>query len=351
MTTMRAAVLHEHGDVDKLIYEEIEELPLAPGDVRVKVACTALNALDVFTRRGLPGVKLPLPHILGGDIAGWVEEAADDSGTELIGRPVLVDPLCVGYRGWPAGVFGEHHWGGLAERVVVPAANCIPLDGLDAVGLRPYAALPIAYGTAYRMLFARGGIKEGETMLVLGAAGGVGVGCIQLGKQVGARVIACSTSDDKLEILRKLGADEVINTARDSFSKKVWEMTGKRGVDIVVDYIGSDTFGESIRAAKAPTLDDVGGRILTCGASSGFETTIDMRYVWTKEVDIRGSNGWRRPDLDALVSMVKGGTLDPVIDMVFPLSKVREAVSAVEERTVLGKILVVPDDVMEQAGE
>jgi NADPH:quinone reductase-like Zn-dependent oxidoreductase len=347
---MRAVVLHEHGDVDKLLYEEIEQLPLAPGDVRVKVGVTALNALDVFTRQGLPGVKLPLPHILGGDVAGWVEEAADEAGAELVGRPVLVDPLCTDYRGWKLGVFGEQHWGGLAESMVAPAANCIPLDGVDAVGLRPFAALPIAYGTAHHMIHARGGLAEGETMVVLGAAGGVGVACIQLGKQAGARVVACSTSDEKLELLRKLGADEVVNTATEPFARKVWEITGKRGADVVVDYIGRDTFNDSIRAARVSDLVHPGGRILTCGASSGFETTIDMRFVWTKEVDVRGSNGWRRPELSALVDMVKSGGLEPVIDAVFPLTRARDAVSALEQRTVLGKVLVVPDDVLEQAG-
>ena len=352
MTKMRAAVLREFGGPEGIVLEDdFEQLPLGPGDMRVRVGACSLNALDVFTRRGLPGVKLPLPHILGGDVAGWVEEVENEADAHLVGRPVLVDPLCVGYRGWPAGVFGEHHWGGLAEYLVAPAANAIPLDGVDAEGLRPYAALPIAYGTAYRMVHERAQLQPDETMLVLGAAGGVGVACIQLGRRLGAKVIACSTSDDKLEILRKIGADEVINTSRDSFSKKTWELTGKRGADVVVDYIGHDTFADSIRAARMPDLASVGGRIVTCGASSGFEVSLDMRYVWTKEVDIRGSNGWRRHELMALVDLVRTGELDPVIDAVFPLSRVHEAVDVLEGRTVLGKVLVVPDAVLAEAGE
>lgn len=343
MGTMTAAVLTKFGGPEGIVYETIEKLPLGPGDVRVRVGACALNALDVFTRRGLPGVTLPLPHILGGDVAGWVTEAADEQSEHLVGRPVLIDPLCLDYRGWKAGVFGEHHWGGLAEFMVAPAANAIPLDGLDAVALRRYAALPIAYGTAHRMLHQRARLEAGETVLVLGAAGGVGVACVQLAKRAGARVIACSSSDDKLAALSRLGADEVINTARDSLGARTWELTGRRGADVVVDYLGHDTLASSVRAARAAGLSSPGGRIVICGASSGFDAQLDLRYVWTKEIDIRGSNGWRRTDLLDLVELTRTGELDPVIDLVVPLSEVHKAIAAVEERTVLGKVIVVPD--------
>lgn len=342
---MRAAILKAFGGPDGIVLDDIDELPLGPGDIRVRVGACALNALDVFTRQGLPGVKLPLPHILGGDIAGWVEDAADDMGADLIGAPVLLDPLCTNYRGWSAGVFGEHHWGGLAEYVVAPAANAIRLDGFDAEGLATYAALPIAYGTAYRMLYTRARLQKDETLAVLGAAGGVGVACIQLAKRIGARVIACSSSDDKLVKLSELGADEVINTSTGSFSKQVWALTGKRGADVVVDYIGRETLTDSVRAVRAPTLTASGGRVVTCGASSGFDAELDMRYVWTKEIDIRGSNGWRRDELMALVELVRAGELEPMLDRSFPLSRVHEAMAVLEDRAVLGKVLVVPDGV------
>ena len=169
-------------------------------------------------------------------------------------------------------------------------------------------------------------------------AGGVGVACIQLGKRIGARVIACSTSDRKLQRLRQLGADEVVNTAEDSFSARTWELTGKQGADVVVDYLGRDTLAESVRATTRQ-----GGRIVTCGATSGFEATLDMRYVWTREVTILGSNGWHRSDLVAVVDLVREGELEPAIDHVLPLSRVHEAMALLEERTVVGKVVVVPD--------
>ena len=302
-------------------------------------AC-ALNALDVFSRNGMPGVKLHLPHVLGGDIAGRVVDATTPAGEALIGQFVLLDPMCVDYRGWKVGVFGEHHWGGLAEYVTAPDYTAIPLPGVAAGDLAKYAALPIAYGTAHRMLYTRGALEPGETVLVLGAAGGVGVACIDLANRVGATVIACSSSDRKLEALRALGAAHTINTASDDFSKRVWEITERRGADMVIDYIGRDTWNLSIRAARR------GGRVLTCGASSGFEASTDMRYLWTKEIDLRGSNGWKRSDLTELVGLVASGSLDPVIHEVFPLSEVHRAFAVLDNRDVLGKVLVTPDQVL-----
>ena len=161
MSTMRAAVLQHFGGPEAIVHEEIEQLPLGPGDIRVRVGACALNALDVLTRNGLPGVPVALPHILGGDIAGWVDEVADESEAALVGRPVLLDPECTDYRGWRDGVFGEHHWGGFAEWVVAPAANAIPLDGVARSGVAPFAVLPNAYATAHRMLHGRAGLRRG----------------------------------------------------------------------------------------------------------------------------------------------------------------------------------------------
>jgi NADPH:quinone reductase-like Zn-dependent oxidoreductase len=274
----------------------------------------------------MPGVPLPLPHVAGGDIVGVVETGAD----ELVGRTVLLDPL-VGRH-----ALGENLWGGLAEFVVAPAANAIPL----APGDEParFAALPIAYGTARRMLFARARLEAGETVVVLGATGGVGVACIQLGTAAGARVIACSSSPEKLERLRALGADEVVDT-RGDWGAQVWGLTGKRGADVVVDYIGRETWPASIRATRRE------GRLVTCGATTGFEAATDLRYVWTRELNVLGSDGWRRDDLDALVADVRSRRLDPVIHGVYPLSRVRDAVAEIEERRAFGKVIVVPDAV------
>lgn len=331
--------MHQHGGSEVLNYEEIDELPMEPGDIRVAVGACALNALDVFSRDGMPGVKLRLPHVLGGDIAGWVVDATTPEGEELIGRAVLLDPLCWDYRGLAGGVFGEHHWGGLAEYVVAPARNAIVLPESVDQDLTEYAALPIAYGTAYRMLHTRGQLRADETVLVLGAAGGVGVACIDLATRIGARVIACSSSDEKLKTLVALGAWRALNTSAVDFSREVWELTDRRGADVVVDFIGKDTWNKSIRAVRR------GGRVLTCGASSGFDAITDMRYVWTKEIDLRGSNAWERSDLETLIAMVDAGSLEPEIQAVFPLSRFREAFALFDDREVLGKVIVVPDGV------
>jgi NADPH:quinone reductase-like Zn-dependent oxidoreductase len=192
------------------------------------------------------------------------------------------------------------------------------------------------------MLFSRARLQAGETVVVLGAAGGVGVACVQFGHRIGARVIACSSSDEKLDRLRALGAGETINTAREEFSRRVWELTGKRGADVVVDYNGQDTWPGSIRCTRH------GGRLVTCGAITGFEAVTDLRYVWTRELDILGAGGWTRDDLSAIVRLVQEGEIEPVIHGTFPLSRIREAEAEIEERRAFGKVVVVPDGVWDE---
>jgi NADPH:quinone reductase-like Zn-dependent oxidoreductase len=331
---MQASFIREHGGPEALEVGEVERPSPGPGEILVRVGACALNHLDIFVRRGMPGVRLELPHTSGGDVAGWVESAGDDRGTALLGRTILLDPN-IGRR-----ALGESLKGGLAEYVVAPAENAILLD-VSAHDLVRYAALPIAYGTAYKMLFDRAHLRPGETLLVLGAAGGVGVACVQFGHRAGARVIACSSSDEKLARLRDLGADDTINTSREDFSRRAWELTGKRGADVVVDYNGRETWPGSIRCTRH------GGRLVTCGATTGFEAITDLRYVWTRELDILGSDGWTRAGLEEIVRMVRDGELEPVIHRVFPLSRVREAFAEVEERRAFGKVIVVPDEVLD----
>jgi NADPH:quinone reductase-like Zn-dependent oxidoreductase len=306
-------------------------LPEPPaGWVRLRVLACALNMLDIFVRRGMPGVHLPLPHVPGGDVVGVVEELGEGVEGPAPGATVLVDPSIDGRA------LGEDIPGGLAESAVVPAGNCLPLD-VPRVEVPLYAALPIAYGTARRMLFTRAQIQPGETVVVLGAAGGVGVACTQLASAFGARVIACSSSTSKLARLAELGAAELVNTSETDFSARVWALTGRRGADVIVDYLGADTWERSVRALRR------GGRLLTCGATTGFLAQTDLRYVWGREVDIRGSNGWERQDLLALVEQVRRGSLRPEIHAVYPLSQARAAVAELEERRALGKVVVVPD--------
>jgi alcohol dehydrogenase len=330
MSQMRAALVTEHGGPDRLDYGVTAVPEPPPGWMRVRVLACALNMLDVFVRRGMPGVHLDLPHIPGGDIVGVIDKLGDGATAPAPGTQVLVDPS-VNRK-----ALGEDLPGGLADYVIAPAENAIPLDA-PAVDAPRYAALPIAYGTARRMLVSRAGVAPGETIVVLGAAGGVGVACVQLGKQLGARVIACSSSAVKLEQLGRLGADDLVNSAGGEFGSQVWNLTGRQGADVVIDYLGADTWPQSIRAVRR------GGRLVTCGASTGFLAETDLRYVWTRELSILGSDGWSREDLLELVRDVRDGRLEPVIHHVYPLSRVRDAIADVEERRAIGKVVVVPD--------
>lgn len=325
--TMRAAVIEEHGGPERLVYRTIERPDPGPGEVRIRVRYCGLNALDYFVRRGVPGIKVELPHISGGDVVGELDAVGPGVDADLHGRLFLIDPL-IGHA-----ALGEDRRGGLAEYVVVPAENLIALPK-DTTHPEYFASLPIAYGTAHRMLFTRAQLQPGETVLVLGAAGGVGVACVQLAARIGCRVIACSSSTSKLERLRALGAAQVIDTATTDFSAQTWRLTGRVGVDVAVDYIGRDTLSKSIRATR------LGGRVAICGASSGTDATIDLRYVWVREITMLGSDGWRRSDLDQLVAMVAAGELVPAVDTVLPLDRVREAVELVEDRRCFGKVVV-----------
>ncbi len=331
MTVMQAALVTAHGGPEQLELGQAQVPEPGAGWLRVRVLACALNMLDVFVRRGMPGVHIDLPHVPGGDIVGVVDSLGAGVDGPEPGTVVLLDPSVGGKA------LGEDLWGGLAEFVVAPAENAIVLPDDGETAAPRYAALPIAYGTARRMLFDRAGLRAGETVVVLGAAGGVGVGCIQLAKAAGARVIACSSSKTKLEVLADLGADDLVDTSDGDFGAQVWALTGKAGADVLVDYLGKDTWPQSVRAVRR------GGRLVTCGASTGFLVETDLRYVWTRELSILGSDGWSRDDLDELVAQVHDGRLEPVLHAVYPLSQVRDAVADLEDRRAIGKVVVVPD--------
>jgi alcohol dehydrogenase len=274
---------------------------------------------------------------MGIDIAGVIAAVGIGVDDWKVGDRVLVDP-------WDAAdnkLIGETRDGGLAERVVVPARTLIQLP--DDVSFEDAAALPVAFGTAYRMMVTRGRVGPGEKVLVLGASGGVGTGCVQLASLAGAHVIAAASTDEKLEQLTALGAAEGINYRDSDFMRVVHERHGKPrvsgagGLDVVVNFTGGDTWAPSLRSLKK------GGRLLNCGATAGFAVETDLRYVWSYELDIRGSDGWLRSDLESLIELVRVGKLTPPIDRVVPLSDVRTAFDLLEQRQVLGKIVVAPD--------
>ena len=336
---MRAVITRAHGGLEQLAYvaDYAEPRPSA-NDVVIRVAACALNYHDIFTRRGMPGIRIPLPVIVGSDIAGDIIALGADVTSWQLGDRVLVDPV---FRdGVRFGMIGEVVDGGRAERLVVPASQLVKVP--TNVSLHAAAALPLAYGTAHRMLHTRGRIAAGERVLVLGASGGVGVACVQLAKMAGAEVIACASTDDKLHALRALGADHVINYVETPFAGAVREKYGKPrvsgagGVDVVVNFTGGDTWEPTQRCLR------LGGRVLTCGATAGYSVTTDMRYLWTYEQEMIGSNGWTVDDLEQLLALIASDRLQPVIDRTFPLEATADAERLLEDRRVFGKILIVP---------
>jgi alcohol dehydrogenase len=310
----------------------------ADNEVLIRVAATSVNFHDIFTRRGMPGVRITLPVIAGSDIAGTVIETGQGVDRSWVGKRVLVDPVL--RDGDRFGMLGETLHGGRAERVAVRQSMLLEIP--ERVSVEQAAALPLAYGTAYRMLLVRGGVRAGERVLVLGASGGVGVACVQLAKMVGAEVIACSSSASKLASLTNIGADHVVDYVARPFVDAVKEiygkprMTGTGGVDVAVNFTGGDTLVPTQKCVK------VGGRILCCGATAGFNLQLDARYWWTFEQTLIGSDGWLKEDLHTLLELVAAGSLRPVIDRTVPLKDSAEAERLLEDREVFGKVLIRP---------
>jgi len=335
---MKAMIVREHGDLGRLVYDEHFPDPRpGPGEVVVAVRATSLNYHDVFTLRGMPGITIPMPAIMGLDVAGEIDELGPNVEGWRVGDRVLIDPIDR-RRG---GLMGETIHGGLAERCRAGAHQLIPIPA--GVTFGDAAALPVAYGTAHRMMVTQGRVAAGERVLILGASGGVGTGCVFLAKMAGATVVACASSESKAKRLYELGADHVIDYARGDFMAEVHGRFGKPhrrgfegGVDVVVNFTGGDTWVPSLRCLRR------GGRLLTCGATAGFDPKTDIRYIWTFELQVLGSNGWTPEDLVTLLQMVAGGRLKPVIDRVVPLAEAREGLRLLADREVIGKVIVVP---------
>jgi alcohol dehydrogenase len=336
---MRALVLREHGGGGLCLEDDFPDPVPGEGDVVLRVRATSLNYHDVFTRRGMPGIRIAMPAIMGLDVAGEIAAIGPGVAGWKVGDRVVGDPI----NRIEGGLTGETVHGGLAEYCRLRAHQLVSIP--DGVSFEQAAALPCAYGTARRMMHTNGHVAAGEKVLILGASGGVGVCCVQLAKSAGATVIAATGSDDKAARLRALGADHTINYADKDFVREVWALCGKparrgagsdNGVDVVVNYTGGDTWTKSLRVLR------VGGRLLTCGATAGYDPAEDIRFIWTFELQILGSNGWAREDITALLKMVEAGRLQAVVDETFPLERAREALARIEERQVFGKLVIVP---------
>jgi NADPH:quinone reductase-like Zn-dependent oxidoreductase len=344
MATMEAMVLREHGGPDVLRLEQLPVPTPGPNQVRVRVRAVALNHLDVWVRRGGPAFKLEYPHRLGSDIAGEIDAVGDGVdlavGTKVVVQPGLScgvcaaclgghDNLCRYYR-----ILGENAQGGYAQYIVVPRVNIAPYP--DRLDFPQAAASLLSFLTAWQMVVHKAQVKAGDVVLVQGGASGVGVAAIQIAKLHGGRVITTVGSDDKIETARRLGADVVVNYSREDFVAEAKTLTGKRGVDAVIEHIGGEVFEKSIRAVRT------GGRIVTCGATAGFHPKIDLRHIFFRQVEVLGSTMGSKGDLLAVLDHVAAGRLEPVVHKVMPLALAGDAHRMLEERRAIGKVVLEP---------
>ena len=333
---MRAAVFHQHGPCDSIRVEDFPEPDIGPEDVLIRVRAASINGFDPMIVQGTTQLKTPLPMIPGGDCAGEIVRVGAEVTDWAEGDAVLPFPMVPG-----EGMAGEVRMGVCSEFTRFPAASLMAIP--DGVSFEDAACLPIAYGTAWRLVEERARVRADEKVLILGATGGVGTCLVQLCKAKGAHVIACGSSARKLEQLQALGADEVIDTSTSDIVEEVWSQHGKPrvfgasgGVDVVVNYIGGDTWVPALKTLRR------NGRMVTCGATAGFEPQTDIRYIWSFELSIIGSNGWTPDDQQQLLLAVRDGHVKPIIDRVVGLEETGQAIQDLFDRKVFGKIVVVP---------
>lgn len=335
---MKAIFFEKNGGPEVLQYGDIPTPEVSPGRVKIRVRACSLNYLDIFTRRGMPGIKPMLPGVTGGDVAGEICELGDDVNHLEIGQRVVINPAFLDFKNGGFEMLGETVQGGLAEFVVARSEQVIPIP--DNVSFEQAACIPVAYGTAHRMLFTRGRLSKGEKILILGASGGVGNGCLLLAKRIGAYVIAAAGGPEKCERLKALGADETINYKEmrpDAYIRKTTgSLLSGGGVDVVVNFTGGETWAQSLRCVKRF------GRVLTCGATAGYDPKTDIRYIFSAEMDIIGSTGFERSDIVSCLDLISEGRLSPPIDETIPLGDGIRGLIALEERKFFGKIVIQP---------
>jgi NADPH:quinone reductase-like Zn-dependent oxidoreductase len=340
---MRAVRFHVHGGPEVLRYEDAPDPVPGPGEVVVRVRACALNHLDLFQRRGLDRVTIPLPHISGADVAGEVAAVGEGVPDVPIGRRVMLQPglscgrcarclagednFCPRYD-----VLGYQSDGGYAELVKVPAANLLTLpDDIDYV---TGAAFPLAFLTAWHMLLTRARLRPSETVLVLAAGSGVGQAAIQIAKAFHARVIATAGGEAKLAQARALGADEVVDHYQDDLVRRVRDLTANRGVDLVVEHVGKATWERSVRCLAR------GGRVVTCGATTGHETTLDLRHLFARQLSLIGSYMGGKGELLQAAGLLAKGVFRPVVDRTFPLAEAADAQRHLESSGQFGKVVL-----------
>jgi NADPH:quinone reductase-like Zn-dependent oxidoreductase len=340
---MKAVVFNQHGGPDVLEYRDVPDPKPARDEVLIEVKATSINHVDVFLRRGMPGITVSMPKIVGSDAAGIIREIGPDVSGFTVGQRVTINPgitcghceFCTAGFGsqcvsWA--MVGENRDGAYAELVAVPASIVLPIP--DSMSFEEAAAAPLVFLTAWSMLVGKGNIRPGEDVLILGAGAGVGTAAIQIAKMAGCRVYVTASSDEKLERAKALGADFLINYGKSEFDKIIRDLTNRRGVDVVVDYVGANTWVRSLRSARR------GGRVLTCGATTGFAPQTDLRHIFFRQLQVFGSTmGSHREFLDVMKCVFRG-QLKPVIDRVLPLAEARRGHELIEQRAVFGKIVL-----------
>jgi NADPH:quinone reductase-like Zn-dependent oxidoreductase len=340
---MKAAVIHEFGGPEVLRYEDVPDPRPRKDQVLIRVRACAMNHLDLWVRKGLPGVKLP--HILGSDIAGEIVEVGEYITDFRPGQRILLAPMhfCNHCEQCVAGrqnlcreftVLGNAVDGGDCELMAVPAVNVIRIP--ESLGFVEAASVPLVFLTAFHMLTGRAAIRPGQTVLVLGANSGVGIAAIQIAKLFNATVIATAGDDHKIAKARELGADFVINHYQQKIGDEARKITGKAGVDIVVEHVGAATWNESMKALKP------GGTLVTCGATSGPEVSFDLRFLFARQLALLGSYMGTMGELHEVLKLVFSGKLKPIVDTTFPLKEIRAAHEYLEQSKMFGKVVLIP---------
>jgi len=340
---MKAIVFHQHGGPEVLKYTDAPEPALRANDVLVRVKACALNHLDLWVRRGLPNVPLPLPHIPGSDVAGEIAKIGADVTTIRVGQKVVLAPL-VSCGKCPACLGGlDNHCrqatnlgymidGGCAEFVRAPEVNCLAYP--EDLTWEQAAAIPLVFQTAWHMLITRAALQPGEDVLVLGAGSGVGSAAIQIAKFFGARVLTTAGSEEKLAKAKELGADHLINYKTQKIRDEVRRITDKRGVDVVVEHVGAASWEDSL-SSLAPT-----GRLVTCGATTGYDAKVDLRFLFSRQLSLLGSYMGTKSELHRVMRLVAAGKLKPVVDRVFPLAEAAAAHAYLESSSQFGKVVL-----------
>jgi len=340
---MKAIVFHQHGGPEVLQYTDAPEPPLRVNEVLVRVRACALNHLDLWVRRGLPNVQIPLPHIPGSDIVGEIAKIGADVTTVRLGQKVVLAPL-VSCGKCPACIAGlDNHCrqatnlgymidGGCAEFVRAPEVNCLPYPA--NLNWEEAAAIPLVFQTAWHMLITRAQLQPGEDVLILGAGSGVGSAAIQVAKFLGARVIATAGAEEKLAKAKELGADHVINHKTQKIRDEVRRITNKRGVDIVFEHVGTATWEDSLSSLASA------GRLVTCGATTGYDAKVDLRFLFSRQLSLLGSYMGTKSELHTVMKLVAAGRLKPVVDRVFPLAEAAAAHIYLESGAQFGKVVL-----------